>query len=287
MTPPSSAAAPAVHPRRPASPARRSAPPRPRRVSGPPRRGLDARPPSSARRSAELQAGIAVGVLGALKGLSRHALLDRLLRGRTWIALVTFALIGIVTLQLGLLKLNASIGRTLVKEAALQRENAALNIENSELSAGGRVESRASQLGMELVPTGALRFLAVRHGTDASRGASALSTPPQSSARGAETSTSSASGASSSAPESPASQTGGESTSTPASGASSSGEGSSSSAGEASAPSGESTASAAGASAPAASAPPSPAPATQSEPAAASSAEAATPAGGTQSGPAG
>jgi hypothetical protein len=104
-------------------------------------------------------------------------LLDRLIGSRTWIGLLAFALIGIVTLQLGLLKLNAGIGRTLEQTASLQRENAALSIENSELAAGDRVESSAAGLGMEIVPIGALKSLTPRPGLDATRAASALSTP--------------------------------------------------------------------------------------------------------------
>ncbi|MGA2319808.1 MAG: hypothetical protein ABSG95_03575 [Solirubrobacteraceae bacterium] len=124
--------------------------------------------------------GIALGLIAALNGLSRHRLLARLadrisVGGRTWIALVAFALIGIVTLQLGLLKLNASIGRALEREALLQRQNASLSIENSEVAAGDRIEARATSLGMELAPAGALRFLAARPGIDAGLAAAALS----------------------------------------------------------------------------------------------------------------
>lgn len=122
-----------------------------------------------------------LGVLAALNGLSRHRSLDRLIRGRTWIALIAFALIGIVTLQLLVLRLNASIGRALVHEAQLQRENAALSIESSELAAGERVESQAARLGMQLVPVGALRFLTIDPKTDIARAAAALSAPVQAS----------------------------------------------------------------------------------------------------------
>jgi cell division protein FtsL len=294
MTPPAAAAAPAVHPRRTVGPGRRTAPPRPRRVSGPARRGIDARPRPAERR-ADADTGIALGVLAALRGLSRAALLDRLLRGRTWIALVAFALIGIVTLQLGLLELNASIGRTLAKEAALQRENASLSIENSELSAGDRVESRAALLGMELVPLGALRFLAARPGIDASRGAAALSTPVQMSSSGSEAP---AGGASSTAPAGASSQAAAAPTSAQAAGAPASGESSSAPAHEASASSGESAGPSAGAIPSSTTPPATPSSTTsssttssttapsQAEPAASSSAE-ASPAGGTQAGPTG
>ena len=189
MSPPPAAASPTIHPRRtvdrpeigPGRPL--SAPaPRPRRVSGPARRPITDKP---ARRRSEGQTGIALGLIAALESLSRHQLLDRLTnRGRTWIALVAFALIGIVTLQLGLLKLNAGIGRALEHEALLQRENAALSIENSELAAGDRVQARAAQMGMQFVPPGTLRFLAARPRTDATRGAVALSTPAHTSTTG-------------------------------------------------------------------------------------------------------
>jgi hypothetical protein len=164
------AAAPAVRARTAAPPRPLRVPPRPRRVSGPARREGRERP---AQRRSEGETGLALGVLAALQGLSRH----RSLGGRTWIALVAFALIGIVTLQLGLLKLNAGIGRALEHEALLQRENAALSIEDSELAASDRVTSQAVRLGMELIPAGALRFLQARPRTDPARAAAALSTP--------------------------------------------------------------------------------------------------------------
>jgi hypothetical protein len=94
--------------------------------------------------------------------VTTHPLFDRLIHGRAWIGLVAFALIGIVTMQLGLLKLNAGIGRALEHEAALQRENSALSVENSEVAAGDTVELQAAHMGMRLVPAGSLRFLSAR-----------------------------------------------------------------------------------------------------------------------------
>jgi hypothetical protein len=178
VTPPA-AAAPAVQPRPrgPLTPGRRYSP-RPRRVSGPARpAAAPGREREAPRRSAPEYAGVALGVVEGVKRLSTHPMLDRLIRGRTWIAIVAFALIGIVTLQLGLLKLNAGIGHSLRLQANLQRENAALSIENSELAAGDVVESRAGPLGMEVVPVGALRFLTAHPGADAGHGAAALKTP--------------------------------------------------------------------------------------------------------------
>jgi hypothetical protein len=169
VSPPAGAAAPAVPRRRTVAPAApRVAPRAPRRVSGPARRT-----PERVGGQAHAESGLALGVLAAARGLSRHRL-DRLIRGRAWIALIAFGLIGIVALQLLVLKLNASIGRTIEHEARLERQNAALSIESSELAAGNRVEARASALGMQLVPVGSLRFLSVRPGVDAGRAAAAV-----------------------------------------------------------------------------------------------------------------
>jgi hypothetical protein len=131
-----------------------------------------------------------LGLIEALRRLPRSRLLDRLIQGRISIALVAFALIGIVTMQLGLLKLNAGIGRALEHESLLQRENATLSIENSEMAAGDRVELHAGRLGMELISPGALRFLAIGDlSLEASRGAAALRDPIVTAVPGAATST--------------------------------------------------------------------------------------------------
>jgi hypothetical protein len=165
--PPAAVAAPTVRPRRPLAPRG------PRRVSGPARRAPSAQPARSRRRAVD---GSALGLISVLESLAQHRMLDRLIRGRTWIGIVAFALIGIVTLQLGLLKLNGGIGRALEHEAVLQRENAALSIENSELAAGTRVETRAARLGMSFVPAGSLHFLSSSSRGDVGKAASALAT---------------------------------------------------------------------------------------------------------------
>jgi hypothetical protein len=226
MSPPAAAAAPAVQPRRPAVPRG------PRRVSGPARPRVVDRP--SRASGAEADAGLVLGLIAALGGLAQHRLLDRLIRGRLWIGLLAFALIGIVALQLGLLKLNGGIGRALEHEALLQRENATLSIENSELAAGERVEQQASHLGMAFVPSGALRFLAARPGGDAAKAAAALSSSSQRSSTGDEQASGTGSGESSSGTESAG---GGESSASEPSASQSSGESESSSGESASTPS--------------------------------------------------
>jgi hypothetical protein len=141
--------------------------------------------------------GLALELLAALERLAGHRLLERLLRGRAWLGLDTFALSGIVTLQLGLLKLNGAVGRGLQRQAQLQRENASLSIENSELAATDRVQSRASQLGMEFASSGALRFLNANPSVDLRRSASVLGAPVHASSPGGEAAASGAPAASS------------------------------------------------------------------------------------------
>jgi hypothetical protein len=173
------AAAPAVTPRRRPSrggrptpaPAPRRAPVRPRRVSGPAR----------ARNVHGFSGAARPALARALRGR-----LDRLIHGRAWIGVVAFALIGIVTMQLGLLKLNAGIGRALEHEAMLQRENSALSVEDSELAAGDAVEAQAGQAGMRLIAPGTLRFLSVQGSDDyASKARAALNAAASASASAA------------------------------------------------------------------------------------------------------
>jgi len=174
-----------------------------------------------------------------------QGLVDRLVRGRLAIALVAFALIGIVTIQLGQLKLSGEIGRALGQAQVLQRESATLGIENSELAAGNRIESRAAALGMELVPSGALRFLAADAHSDPARALSALSSPIQHSAASSEAqgtgsqAGSEATGSSSAAVTASAAPPGGESAATSSGAAASGGEASRAGTAEATSGSGE------------------------------------------------
>jgi hypothetical protein len=206
MTPPAAAAAaaaPTVRPRR------APAPHAPRRVSGPgrPAHPIRTRPSRRAatRPRATLPPAVALvklplALVSAVDALAQHRLLDRLIRSRTWIAIVAFALIGIVALQLGLLKLNGGIGRALESEALLQRQNSTLAIENSELAAGPRVEQHAGQLGMSFATTRQLRFLSSRPAEDVAKAAAAVTTAARTAAaRAAEASSSSAAGETSSA----------------------------------------------------------------------------------------
>ncbi len=167
MTPPAAAAAiPATRPA-PARPGR-TAPSRPRRSAAPARRQ---------GRAAE-----------AAAALAPTRLLDRLIRSRSWIGVVAFALIGIVAMQLWLLKLNGGIGRAIEHEGLLQRENAVLSAENSSMSAGDLIEGQAVASGMRIVAPGSLIFLRARGSMDERLAAARLAQPVQT-PTGTETST--------------------------------------------------------------------------------------------------
>ncbi len=161
---------------------RRLAPPRrARRVSGPARGTQPARKrsPQTAPRTLPggLLARLPSRLLDVLQALPRQRPLDRLIRGRAWIALVAFALIGIVTLQLGLLQLNSRIGHALESGRLLQRENSSLSVEDSSLSSPEHVEARAALAGMRVAPESSLRFLDARSGDLLQRASSALARP--------------------------------------------------------------------------------------------------------------
>lgn len=97
---------------------------------------------------------------------------------------MAFALIGIVAMQLWLLKLNGGIGRAIEHESLLQRQNAVLSAENSSMAAGDLIEQQAIASGMRIVSPGTLIFLRTRGQSDerlaAARLAQAVQTPTQS-----------------------------------------------------------------------------------------------------------
>lgn len=111
-----------------------------------------------------------------LAGASNSPFLDRLIRSRLWIGILAFLLIGIVAMQLFVLKLNNDIGQTLTREAALERQNTLTQIGDSSASAGNLVEPTAAAAGMTVAPAGSLHFLTVSH-ADLARAVAALRTP--------------------------------------------------------------------------------------------------------------
>ena len=171
MTPPVAGASRALDYRAPTH--RRRTAPAPRRVSGPSRGRAAAEPARNP--------GIALRTAGALERASTSSLLDRLIVGRAWIGLLAFALIGVVAMQLVVLKLNTGVGRTLQRQVLLQRENAELGIENSVYSAESRIAPLAAAAGMTFAPPGTVHFVTANT-ADVARAASVLASAAQTSA---------------------------------------------------------------------------------------------------------
>jgi cell division protein FtsL len=138
--------------------------PGPRRVSGPTR----TRPAA-----ATAAPGILVGAAGLARTLPDSRALDRLIRGRTWVAVIAVALIGIVAMQVHMLGLNAGIGRAVEKATTLEQQNTALRLEVSRLGSGDRIATEAKQLGLVMPNAGEVRYTDV-HATDAARAAKTM-----------------------------------------------------------------------------------------------------------------
>src|SRR3954465_8835224 len=120
----------------------------PRRVSGPGR-------PRTAVRPALWQ---------RLLALPDHRLVDRLVRGRVWIPLIGFLLIGIVFMQVSMLKLNAGIGKNVEKSSTLERTNGELRADLAKLEAGERIQQAASKFGMVMPAPDQVKYLKVKRG---------------------------------------------------------------------------------------------------------------------------
>jgi hypothetical protein len=154
---------------------RRSPAPRsPRRVSGP------TRPPRAALAGAR---GAAVARPPLSLRLGRRAMrvgdarvLDRLVRGRAWIAIVAAALIGIVFMQVSMLKLNAGVSRAVTAADTLERQNSSLRADISKLDSGERVQDAAANLGMTMRPAGDVRYLDAERAS-AARAAASIKPP--------------------------------------------------------------------------------------------------------------
>lgn len=140
---------------------RSAAPAAPRRISGPthpsaqnPRRA-DPRPrllpsPRPLRAISNSGAAIASGATHLAVNVSGSRAMDRLVRSRAWIFIVGFGLIGIVTMQVSLLKLNAGIGRAMNTAATLEQSNAELRTDVSKLSATDRIQNLAAERGFAM-----------------------------------------------------------------------------------------------------------------------------------------
>jgi cell division protein FtsL len=112
-----------------------------------------------------------------LAALVRSLSLDRLLRGRVWIALVGVLLVGIVFFNVSLLELNSGIAQTSQRTGTLKRDNARLRVELARLGSSERIQRVAAARGLVLPAPGEVRYLKARSG-DARRAARRI-VPPQ------------------------------------------------------------------------------------------------------------
>jgi cell division protein FtsL len=134
----------------------RPAPTLPRRVSGPavrPRAVPAPRPVTS--------------VFERIKALPDHRVIDRLLRGRVWICFIGVALMGIVAMQVSMLKLNSGISRAVEASATLERQNSDMEASIARLASGERIRAAADKDGMVTPAAGEVHYLRVRGPGDA------------------------------------------------------------------------------------------------------------------------
>ncbi|MDX6687151.1 MAG: hypothetical protein QOF86_3279 [Baekduia sp.] len=170
MTPPAATAAGRALPRT-------VAPRAPRRVSGPaPRAKQGGRTGSQGRRPAAAEP-FALRAVRRGRLLADSRLLDRLVRGRLWIPLVAAGLMGIVFMQVSMLKLNSGIGRAVQASQTLERQNTALRADVSRMESGERIDSVAHDVGMVVPADGGEHYVSAAGRGLAARAAQAITAP--------------------------------------------------------------------------------------------------------------
>jgi cell division protein FtsL len=105
------------------------------------------------------------------------SLLDALLSGRGWIALVFVLLAGIVFFNVDLLQMNRDIARDAERISALKRENARLLLEEARLASSERIQESAAQFGLVLPAPGEVRYLKARPTRDAGQAVKRITEP--------------------------------------------------------------------------------------------------------------
>ena len=95
-------------------------------------------------------AAIALRVGETAMQVSGSRFMDRVVRSRAWVVVVGFGLIGIVAMQVSMLKLNSGIGRAVDTVATLERSNATLQADISRLSSGDRIQAAAGVRGYRM-----------------------------------------------------------------------------------------------------------------------------------------
>jgi cell division protein FtsL len=144
-------------------------------------RGTAQRRVSGAAAGAPAVAPLPVRVLNAPFARAARArtgsLLDALLSGRGWIALVFVLLAGIVFFNVDLLQMNRDIARNADRISALKRENARLLLDEARLASSERIQEAAAQLGFVLPAPGEVRYLKARPTRDAGQAVKRITAP--------------------------------------------------------------------------------------------------------------
>ena len=164
-----------------AAAALRRAHPQPRtgRPAATRRRSGYARPPRAPARPAPLPVRILEAPFARAVRARTSRLLDALLSGRGWIALVFLLLAGIVFFNVDLLQMNRDIAQNSERIAALKRENARLLLDQARLANSERIQEEAAGLGLVLPAPGEVRYLKARPSVDARKAARSITAPTE------------------------------------------------------------------------------------------------------------
>jgi hypothetical protein len=153
---------------------RRAVPVAPRRVSGP----IPGRQPARPQLRRVRRQSAPARAIALIRGLPDHRLLDRLLRGRAWIPLLGVLLAGIVAMQVSMLKLGSTIGRSVERGASLQSTNEQLRASVASLADEQRIERLAAGMGMVMAAPQAIGFLGPKAGVAAQAAANLKAPDP-------------------------------------------------------------------------------------------------------------
>jgi cell division protein FtsL len=97
--------------------------------------------------------------------------LDNLLHGRGWIAIVFVLLAGIVFFNVDLLQMNRDIAASAEAAGEIKRENANLRTEIARLGSSERIQQVAAEAGLVLPAPGEVRYLRSDPSVDARQAA--------------------------------------------------------------------------------------------------------------------
>jgi cell division protein FtsL len=138
----------------------------PRRAPGPARRR------SGRARSAAPAARVATLPRGA-------RVLDALLTGRIWIALIGVLLAGIVFFNVDLLQMNREITQMADRATQLKRQNDRLRHDYARLASSERIQEAAAALGLVYPAAGEVRYLESRPKLDAHNASERIIAPSE------------------------------------------------------------------------------------------------------------